>query len=154
MKNLIFTIAAVLSFTLNAQAEMTATKKLVCTPATKNYPFDSLNITIKAGESEAKSVTISGRLSKQASSDRSLANFKCQSQSEVDNCALRIEKSDLAAVKNKVGKDIDIYTLNLYMDFRDWAGTQIDIAFDDIGLSAFVDFKSDGASIRSFYNCK
>lgn len=50
-------------------------------------------------------------------------------------------------------KPVDHRGVSLSFDYNDWASTSIDLSEDDNGVAAFVDFRSDGPELRSFYRC-
>ncbi len=48
----------------------------------------------------------------------------------------------------------DKYEDEVYFEFEDWAGANINFSRDDDGHFAFVDYSSDGPRIAGFYRCE
>jgi hypothetical protein len=114
---------------------------LTCKLATKIGPFKKFTVTTKNLDEATLDLTF-GRAAGFAGSDNPLV--KCAKK--------EIEGADVRCLSDVKFDDTYMnYTVSI--DVNDWASTVFQLAEDDEGYSAFVDFNSDGPILRSFYRC-
>lgn len=138
---LLIILTVFFSIAANSQEAIVSNRTLLCTPATKFNPFESMKIVIKDNKA-----IVDIKFSRDAgySPDEEGYQIKCKSQYTGDGCA----------VTSLVGDNDFEGSFKLDIDINDWAGAYMEFNEDDEGASAFVKFLSDGPTIMSMYRCK